>query len=98
MKKDQQPPNPARRLKEAVVKDALKSFAWEKLKKHLLTLDIDAEVVSELLLHIRHSTDFLLKRPDQSREDARAAFTDALGKYVTENVGAEAAAELARLI
>ena len=42
MKKGQQPPTPAQRLKEAIVKEALKSFGWEKLKKHLLTLNMDA--------------------------------------------------------
>ncbi|WP_157043577.1 nuclease-related domain-containing protein [Nitrobacter hamburgensis] len=89
-----QPP----RLKEKLVKQVLKTFAWGTLKQHLSTFQLNDDNLSELLGHIRHSTDFLLKRPDQAREDARAAFTEGLRSYLAEHAGPDAAAGLGDLI
>lgn len=89
-----QPP----RLKEKLVKQVLKTFAWDTLKQHLSTFQLNDGNLSELLGHIRHSTDFLLKRPDQAREDARAAFTEGLRSYLAERAGPDAAARLGDLI
>jgi hypothetical protein len=86
------------RLKENLVKQALKTFAWDKFKQHLLTVHMDENCVSELLGHIRRSTDFLLKRPDQAREEARAAFVEGLRNYLADYVGSDAVTQLGDLI
>jgi hypothetical protein len=85
---------PPKRLKEGLVKQALKTFAWDKFKQHLLTVHMGEDCVSELLGQIRRSTDFLLKGPDQDREEARAAFIDELRNYLADHVGSDAAAQL----
>jgi hypothetical protein len=86
--------NPPQRLKESLVKEALKTFAWDKFKQHLSMLDLDDEVVSELLSHIRRSTHFLIKRPDAAREAARSAFVDELGNFLKDQLGPDAVASL----
>jgi hypothetical protein len=73
---------PTYRLKENLVKRALKTLAWDKFKQHLITVDMDEGCVSELLGHIRRSTDFLLKRPDDAREEARSSFVVELTKFM----------------
>ena len=89
-------PNAAQpqRLKEKLVKQALKTFAWEILRQHLSTVDLNEDSLSELLGHIRHSVDFLVKRPDEAREVARAAFVAELSKFIENHLGADAAALL----
>lgn len=77
------------RLKESVVKEALKRLTWTPLEQHLLTVELDDVVVAELVGHIRRSSDFLLKRPDPKREASRARFIDALNKHLAGRVGAE---------
>jgi len=90
--------NPPRRLKEDIVKQALKTFAWDKLKQHLSMLDLDDDTVLEFLSHIRRSTDFLIKRPDAAREAARSTFIDELGNFLKDHCGQEAAASLGKEI
>jgi hypothetical protein len=85
---------PTAKLKESLVKQALKTFEWEKFKQHLLTVHMDEDCVSELLRHIRHSTVFLLKRPDQAREEVRTEFIEELSNYLAARVGSDAAARL----
>jgi hypothetical protein len=80
------------KLKENLVKQALKTFAWNKFKQHLLTIDLDEDSLSELLGHIRRSTDFLIKRPDKAREAARSTFVEELRKFLEQHLGADAAA------
>lgn len=92
------PPEQAQRLRENLVKEALKTLAWDKLRKHLLTVHMDEDCVSDLLGHIRRSTDFLIKRPDQARESARAGFTEELRSFLADHVGTGAAAKLGDLI
>ena len=83
-----------RRLKESLVKQALNTFAWDQFKQHLSMLVLDDDVVSELLGHIRRSTDFLIKRPDAAREAARSIFIDELGNFLRDHHGQDAAASL----
>lgn len=85
-------PAPSQRLKDNLVKQALKTFAWDTFKQHLSTVDLDANSLSELLGHIRRSTDFLIKRPDEARETTRAAFVEELSKFIENQLGADAAA------
>ena len=87
-------PAPPQRLKENLVKQAVKTFDWEKFKQHLSTVDLDEGSLTELLGHIRHSTDFLIKRPDMAREAARSTFVEELGKFLNDRLGAEAVALL----
>lgn len=72
----------------------MKTFAWDNFKQHLATVQVDEDCVSELLDHLRRSTDFLLKRPDETREQARAAFVAELTKYLIDHVGQDAATQL----
>ena len=88
------PEPPTQRLKESLVKQTLKTFAWDKFKQHLTTVHMDEDCVSELLGHIRRSTDFLLKRPDEAREESRAAFVEELRQYLADHVGTDAVAQL----
>lgn len=83
-----------RRLKEKLLKKALKTFAWDELKQHLMIVDMDENSLSELLGHIRRSTDFLIKRPDEARESLRAEFVEELRKYLADHLGSDAAAKL----
>lgn len=83
---------PSQRLKENLVKQALKTFAWETFKQHLSKVDVNANSLSELLGHIRRSTDFLIKRPDEARETTRAAFVEELSKFIENHLGTDAAA------
>ena len=85
-------PAPSQRLRENLVKQAMKTFAWEAFKQHLSTVDLNANSLSELLSHIRRSTDFLIKRPDEARETTRAAFVEELSKFIENHLGADAAA------
>lgn len=87
-----------RRLKESLVKQALNTFAWDQFKQHLSMLVLDDDVVSELLGHIRRSTDFLIKRPDAAREAARSIFIDGLGNFLRDHQGEVAAASLSNEI
>lgn len=102
MDQDATQPTPIRdspqRLKESFVKQALKTLGWDKLKQHLSTVHLDEDSVSELLKHIRRSTDFLIKRPDEAREAARSAFIEELGKFLADQVGADATALLGETI
>jgi len=86
------PPTP--KLKETAVKQALKTLAWDELKQHLSTVDLDKDDVADLLGHIRRSNDFLIKRPDEAREAARSAFVEGLGKFLEDHLGTDAAAPL----
>jgi hypothetical protein len=86
------PPTP--RLKETAVKKALKTLAWSEFQKHLTAVNIDQTDLAGLLGHIRRSTDFLIKRPDEVREEACAAFLDELGKFLENRLGPDAAAIL----
>lgn len=87
-------PAAPQRLKENLVKQVLKAFDWKKFKQHLSTVSLDEESLSELLGHIRRSTDFLIKRPDAAREGARAAFVQELNKFIENHLGADSAARL----
>lgn len=79
------------RMKENLVKQALKTFVWEPFKQHLSTIQLDENSLFELFSHIRQSTDFLIKRPDQAREVARATFVEELRKFIENHFGADAA-------
>jgi hypothetical protein len=86
--------SPTPKLKEAAVKQALKTLDWNEFNQHLLAIDLDDDSLAELLGNIRRSNDFLMKRHDEGRESARAAFLLQLGKYLEDNVGAGAVAAL----
>ncbi|WP_264715167.1 nuclease-related domain-containing protein [Limobrevibacterium gyesilva] len=88
------PENLPQKLKENLVKQALKAFAWSEFRQHLLMVDLDEDGLSELLGHIRRSTDFLIKRPDEAREAARSAFVEELRKFLEKQFGTDAAALL----
>jgi len=83
--------NHPRRLKESLVKEVLKTFDWAKLERHLSTVDLDEDWLSEVLGHIRRSNDFLIKRPDAAREATRSAFVEKLGNFLYDRLGADAA-------
>jgi hypothetical protein len=85
---------PTPKLKEDAVKQALKTLAWDEFKQHLSVIDLDDDTMTELLGHIRRSSDFLMKRYDERRESARSAFLLQLGKFLEDHVGAGAAAAL----
>ena len=82
------------RLKEDIVKDALKRLAWPPLYGHLVKTGLDAPVFDELLGHVRRSNDLILKRPDTKKDGRRRAFLNALAEHVLTQAGAPAADEL----
>lgn len=79
-----------KKLKESVVKQASKTLAWAPFEQHLSTVDLDRPGATEIIGHLRRSSEFLLKRHDPKREALRATFVDALAKYLADQVGAEA--------
>jgi hypothetical protein len=74
------------KLKESVVKRALKTLEWAPFERHLATVDLDQQGVAELVAHVRHSSDILLKRQDPKRKAARAEFVEALAKHLSDHV------------
>ena len=86
------------RLKEGLVKQALKSLQWNKLEQHLATVPFDDAVLSELLGHIRRSTDFLLKRSDTAREKMRDTFLAGLRELLDRKLGSSASGKLDELM
>jgi hypothetical protein len=82
------------RLKEDIVKDALKRLAWPPLYGHLVKTGLDAPVFDELLGHVRRSNDLILKRPDTKKDGRRRAFLNALAEHVSTQAGTPAADEL----
>jgi hypothetical protein len=85
---------PPPRLKETAVKKALKTLDWDEFEQHLSAIDFDQTDLTEFLGHIRRSSDFLIKRPDEAREAARFAFLEELGKFLEDHLGQVAAAQL----
>lgn len=85
-------------LRENVVKDALKSFAWVKLERHLLTIQLNPQGATKLVDLIRKNADFLLKRPDPAREQARATFVTQLAQYLGKAIGADTATQIGALM
>jgi hypothetical protein len=77
------------RLKEDIVKDALKRLAWPPLYGHLVKTGLDAPVFDELLGHVRRSNDLILKRPDTKKDDRRRAFLNALAEHVSTQMSCE---------
>ncbi|MBW6418041.1 nuclease-related domain-containing protein [Celeribacter sp. PS-C1] len=93
------PPGPEPpRLKESLVKEALKKLQWETLSQHLEMVPFDDIILSELLGHIRRSTDFLLKRSNTAREKKRNTFIAALRELLVEKLGPSASEKLNALI
>lgn len=88
----------AQRLKQDIVKQALKTLAWKKLEEHLATINIDEACLDELLAHIRRCTDFIIKRPNLTREHDRIHFIDKLAKFLRQTVGSDAAVRLTQEI
>jgi hypothetical protein len=86
------------RLKEGLVKQALKTLQWNKLGQHLATVQFDDAVLSDLLGHIRRSTDFLLKRSDTARKGMRDTFVAALRELLDEKLGSPASEKLDALM
>jgi hypothetical protein len=85
---------PTSKLKETAVKKALKTLAWDEFERHLSAIDFDQTDLIEFLGHIRRSSDFLIKRPDEAREAARSAFLEQLGKFLDDHHGQVALAQL----
>lgn len=88
----------APRLKEGLVKQALKTLQWNELGQHLATVEFDDAVLSELLGYIRRSTDFLFKRTDAARDTMRSNFVAALRGLLEEKKGPSASKRLAALM
>lgn len=82
------------KLKESVVKQALKALDWAPLEKHLHTLDLNVDAVAELIGHLRRSSDLLLKRLDSKRAAARKRFVDALAMHLANHAGPDAVVAL----
>ena len=78
------------RLKEGLVKQALKTLQWNKLGQHLETITFDDEVLTELLGHVRRNTDFLIKRHDMARAGLRGTFVAALRELLDNKMGSPA--------
>lgn len=85
-------------LRENVVKEALKSFAWVKLERHLSTIQLNPQGATKLVDLIRKNADFLLKRPDPAREQARATFVNWLAQYLGKAIGADIATQIDALL
>jgi len=89
---------PPGRLKEKLVKRALKTLDWDEFEAHLATIELDEANAADLVGHIRRDSKFLVKRPEPERQGARAAFLARLGGFLKDKVGAAAAAKLYDLI
>lgn len=82
-------------LKESIIKYALKSLDWAKLKTHLDAVALDEDDAGAIAALVRRNNDLLIKRFDPKREAKRAAFVAGLEKHLADHVGPEAAEALA---
>lgn len=81
-------------LKESVVKDALKSLDWPRLKGHLDEVALDQDDAGAIVALLRRSNDFLLKRPDPKRAAKRASFVASLEKHLADHVDQDSVGSL----
>lgn len=78
------------KLKEGIVKEALKRLDWPVFKSHLDAVAIDQDDAEAIVALLRRSNDFLLKRQEPKRAEKRTRFVGSLSSYFTESVGPEA--------
>jgi len=86
------------KLKESIVKQALKTLDWAPLEKHLHTLDLRGDIATDLIGHLCRSGDLLLKRSDPKRAAARKKFIEALAEHLANHAGSDAVIALREVI
>ncbi len=79
------------KLSEETVKKSLAALDWPMLEQHFETFALSEEDAEQLFNHIRHYTNFLIKRDDPKRTIKRERFVDALRQYLETVVSAGAA-------
>jgi hypothetical protein len=78
------------RLREDLVKEALKDVDWPKLKAHLDPIPLTMDDVVDLCGHIRRFSDWIAKYPRKGFEKKRETFFTELANYVRDKVGPNA--------
>lgn len=78
------------RIREDLVKGALKDVDWPKLKAHLDPIALTMDDVVDLCGHIRRFSDWIAKYPRKGFEKKRETFFTELANYVRDKVGPNA--------
>jgi len=84
------------RLKERVVKDALGSLDWNRLKKHLDDAGLHESDLEFLLGHLRRTNSMIVPYPNEKWETRRALFLRCLHDYIRLALGPHASACLSQ--
>jgi hypothetical protein len=83
-------------MDENILKAAFHELEWVTLRKHLDGYDMTDHTLEILLSHLRRENTFILRYPNQQREQRRQIFIDNLRNYLQARLGTFASISLER--
>lgn len=79
--------NNSLRLRESIIKEAIKNMSWSSLETHFNEININALVFIEFSGHLQRSSGLIFPYPSKSKEKQRSNFFEKIKNYAFERLG-----------